>query len=142
MRYETHTPTKEIYLPMNYKFINDHDQNTFKEFAKDYKNEYGIDLHDLFDLKLKSNNEYYIVFKTTYKLFAYSISDDTFQSIKNMVAFAIHDIEYSKIPESGTTPILNIGCGLAHNLGYGFKITLPNSMPNSIDDLFVELLEY
>ena len=142
MGYETPNVVKEIYLPLDYNFIYEHDQITFKNFSELYKKEYGIDLHDVFELKHDlERNEYYVRLKTPLKLFTYGIGN-VYVNMQNLVAFGIHNTVTASIPETGTTELMNVGCGIMGAAGYGIKICLGTTAPTSIDDLLIESFEY
>lgn len=141
MGYQVPNIEKEIYLPLDTDFIYEHDHTTFKNFAELYKKEYGIDLHDLFELKQNDDNEFYVILKTPYKLFTYSISD-AYGEVKNLVALGVHKVTSSPVPSGSTVELIVIGCGIANDMGYGFQICLGTTVPTSIDDLLIEMKEY
>lgn len=92
MGYEINSPVKQIWLPFDYTFMSKRSGYLFSDFASDYKEKYGIDLHDLFEFS-RDESTIQVVPKTGYIIGAYTTRSfeggaSTSNSIKNVSAGA------------------------------------------------------
>ena len=136
---------KEVYLPVNYDFISNNAVDIFGNFAELYKQEYGIDLHDLFELKKNADNNYYIHQKNTSKIYAVGFKEGVYNEYDNL---AMPAIVQTRATVDSTSNLIVIGLctrieGGALIGGYGFRLRLSadNLTPASIDELDVLLWE-
>ena len=135
---------KEVFLPLDYDFIYNYREETFKVFAEKYRDEYGVDLHDIFELKTV-DKQYYIHQKNYSKIYAVGIHAPMYAEFENSVEQGIQE------RRAGTEAAINLmvvgvaardSSGL-YTTGFGFSIALnpSNLTPTSIDDLIVKLWE-
>lgn len=142
MSYKTNSPVKQVWLPIDSTWLGEviGGTNTFGNFSKAYKERYGIDLHDLFELKIKGSVFYLC---TKIDLIGSYLVNDLFLRFARYNGVEINTTGNSQEP----TPVvfLIVSCtDLAKQaFGYGFNIVLPvQATPvNSIDDLEVTLYE-
>lgn len=147
MGYETNSPITHIWLPLDYDFLYYKTSSNmgFDDFSRIYKDKYGIDLHDVFDLGKNSENEYYV--STKFDLVgAYNAGDLNIGALKSKIArsnavmgltTALQAVEVSALLRVLVTDG-DLTCG------HGFNLLLPaQTVPvNSIDDLLVGFYEY
>lgn len=144
MSYKTKSPVKQIWLPIEYSFLEEYARNgkTFKIFSDAYKKEYGIDLHDLFKLCKDNNDRLYI-----------SLPEAIIGSYTNSITFAPNSNFYTPQAikaigrglEGSNTKLIDIGVEpyVVGDSGFGFNIiTEQNISVDSIDDLIVYMWEY
>lgn len=139
MGYEIKSPTKQIWLPLDYQFIHDEDNQNFKEFAQVYKEKYGIDLHELFELS-HVENDYFVKLKNPL-IGAYSVGKFG-GDYPNEIALtnAVNAVNPRGFPSND--PLLNICVStLDANTGHGFILKMGETAPQTIDDLIVKPFE-
>jgi hypothetical protein len=148
MGYEAHSPVKQVWLPIDYNFIDDHGGDSFLEFSNAYKEKYGIDLHNIFELDKNTSKQFYIRFKNCY-ISAYAVGNDfgtdgekaSLVSVDAVKAYSTNeqDAENEKL-------LLTIAAAVGvDGYGYGFRIALPSTssrLVNTIDDLHISLVEF
>ena len=140
MGYEINSPVKQVWLPIDYLFIQDNFDNNFGDFAKAYKEKYGIDLHDIFEL-IDDGTYYTIKIKgcilSTYNVGL--ITDSLNLNIINVDGI----IKYNRVDKEDYGAIL-ISFGVqipfvSPMCGQSITIQIPSEgiEVNSIDDLWV-----
>lgn len=147
MGYEAHSPVKQVWLPLNKEWIVQVASGglSFGDFAKLYKEKYGIDLHDILELHV-DGDEFQVISKVDL-LGAYNVpTNDSEYALNSKMAQpnAIRNIESWPQPQS--EPSLLMVIGLAdHSEAFfvGFTINLPavNTTISSIDVLLVRAFE-
>ena len=140
MGYKNKSPIKQVWLPLDYDFISSH-ADTFFEFAKAYIKEYGIDLHDIFELRIVGNERIGIALKVDC-VSSYCIGNSYNE---NFTKYAKYDAieRYDTIDNTESSQILiSIMTGDNVYLGFGFSINGNGQGINTtLDDLVVELHE-
>lgn len=143
MSYKTNSPVKQVWLPIDYSWLTEviGGANTFGNFSKAYKERYGIDLHDLFELKIDE-----FTFTCSVKvdlLGTYNVDKNNYET-----SFALPNgvIEFRQGLTQGEDRYVLAAIGIKDsfdNFACGFKINLPveQTPVNSIDDLEVTLYE-
>lgn len=141
MGYETNSPVKQVWLPMDYQFIDNH-AGSFKDFADAYKEKYGIDLRSFLKL-IKIDNDYSVIITENVLLSSYRAGDG-FYPTKGM-----HLVKSNAI--AGISTMLQFAPGdqlIAFTIsdsnnqqGFGFEIVFGDEAPATIDDLAVVLYE-
>lgn len=144
MGYETPLVVKEVYLPLEYDFIFNNNLS-FGEFAKLYKEKYGIDLHDIFELVSdgNSNPAYFVRLKFPCKIYVVALGDYKLGKSAILVQEGIKAMNVLCMT-SADRNLLDIGINYTKTLisnlldeGFGFSLVLPDSAPQTIDDLRV-----
>lgn len=147
MGYKVNSPIKQVWLPLSYEWLNHIGTKSFKDFAVAYKKEYGIDLHDLFDLK-QSEDGYYINIKGNYLISTYVAGQslDGYVNTKMVNAFGISQYSRKKQQESSDV-LMSITIRSTDSaeleFAHGFSILVPatGTEVNSINDLLVGIYE-
>ena len=139
MGYEINSPVKQLWLPLEYDLINSYDGDKFRNFAKEYKEKYGIDLHDIFEL-IHSGDEYRINIKFNCVIGCYAVPSQGYnitlarpqiiESISSGSGFDFHD-DLLKVQVSDN----------GNNVGFGFGVRFGATEPTNIDDLDIILFE-
>lgn len=137
MGYNVNSPIKQIWLPLNNIFINNHDTDSFKAFSESYRERYGIDLHDIFELSYDSNKGYCISLKNN-AIGAYSTSDDTYFYKANIaVSNAILEYNGSQRMKDEDYLLVRIGIKFSDN-AMGFDVKIPKGEGYiTIDELLI-----
>ena len=143
MSYKTNSPVKQVWLPLDYAWLNEviGGTNTFGNFSKAYKEQYGIDLHDLLDLNIDGNN--FSLNRKVDLLGTYNVGKlDNIIKTKYANTDGTAGITFNSQGEYPKT-LMTIFCGDFVNFCHGFSIYLPvtGTPVNSIDDLEITLYE-
>ena len=147
--YVNQSPVKQVWLPLDIKWLKECLNiagKPFKNFAIEYKEAFGIDLHDLFELGYNEENDYYFVrVKTRACIGGYnpgSLEENELYA----QGFALNNviIELNANAQS-TNPrnLLGILLGEREVYGFGFNFVLPveTTPVDSIDDLTIQINE-
>jgi len=141
MGYEANSPVKQIWLPLEYSFIDGSESGTFGNFAKEYKKKYGIDLHDIFgyihDAEQHKNGIY---IKENSLISSYSVGNDYFKGHFVTPNAVLEVIDNEQFTTEST--LLRLGV-VTNGVQRGFGVTFQTGQTevDSIDDLIVHLYE-
>lgn len=142
MGYEIQSPVVQVWLPYDIDYFIEHNGETFGVFAKNYQEKYGIDLHDIFGLKIE-NDEHTIILKK--ELIGLNLVNGMNEvSIQKWaVSNAIHEFVSHAAQSEAIQVLVNFAFGDNTNFSYGFNISLPvkGTSVVTIDDLIVQAYE-
>ena len=149
MSYKNQPPVKQVWLPIDGDFIDDHKNETFAVFSKNYKDEYGIDLHDLFELAsdVDDAGSFGVHVKGNVCIGAYNATKKSHGNTYSFYPanpYAIGVFNYIEQSED-IEHLLSIDLtGLNREVGLGFFISLPatGTTVESIDDLLIGLHDF
>ena len=146
MGYDISSPIKQVWLPLDYTFISENAGDA-RTFIKKYKEKFGIDLHDLFEL-VSLLPDYYSIRLKEKLIGAYCDNENNYQNLyignlaRTNAIKEYSNMQYIEDSETIATLLsIEIKSG-DDNWGYGFRFCCPeNKRPNTIDDLNIELVE-
>lgn len=144
MGYVNNSPVKQIWLPLEYDFVDGHNSESFKDVAIDYKERYGIDLYDVFGLYKIGDSDYLVY--TKYDLTGAYVVGGYYgvTPCKMAKPDAVTGLLYSGRQDSQPKPLVAISVGdYWGDSGFGFQISLPpaSTQISSIDDLLIQKYE-
>lgn len=148
MGYKTNSPCKQVWLPLDYDFIFEHtghtesDNTSFRQFAFAYKEKYGIDLHDIFELKSDSDRDYIYISLKVDVLSSYNAGtmldsdvDTRFSNFNSVYKYE----HYNNSEPLEKLIVIGVGVG---DLWHGFTImSNGEGLATTLDDLYVILFE-
>ena len=149
MGYKNNSPVKQVWLPLEYDFIDEHDTDDFGTFSKAYKEKYGIDLHDIFLLNKfeESDTTNFNIGLKVDLVGAYNhgnLRGNVYLKGKMAIGNAVeYNFYLSQQMERDVELVTVIVSDKTDNVGFGFKFILPaiGRTINSIDDLTIHFYE-